>query len=468
MRIAFILFLTCSFSIFAGWSQNDSTQTLSFDAFIGQVISHHPITVQAENAAKIGEAYVQKARGGFDPKINGGADQKYFKDKNYYSLLHAGLKIPTWYGIAVQGGYDLNSGDYLNPERNTPNNGLFYAGLSVDLGRGMLMNQRKAEYDKAKIYQQSSAQTRRIILNNLYFDAASAYWEWFKAYAKLEIYEQAVINAEERYKSVVQNVILGTDPAIDTIEARTQLQSRYYSYLDTRLDYLNAGALLEIYLWENGQIPLELDSLMTPPSLSDLAPLPVETDIYPRLDSLLNYHPDLLKTQYAYDQQRVELQLSRENIKPIISLKYNALAQPANQEADFYYSLNNYKWGANVEIPIFLRKERGQLRIGRLELENLQNEMVFKSESIQFKVQTAINEWQITNEQARLWQGATNDFSTLYQSEKTLFEVGESSLFMVNSREKSLIDARLKLVETLIKNQKAALKTKYALGITLE
>jgi hypothetical protein len=53
----------------------------------------------------------------------------------------------------------------------------------------------------------------------------------------------------------------------------------------------------------------------------------------------------------------------------------------------------------------------------------------------------------------------------LWESEKRLFEQGESSLFMMNSREMSMINARLKLNEMIYKNQKALLEADYSFGL---
>ncbi|MDA7803803.1 TolC family protein [Crocinitomix sp.] len=450
------------------FAQGDSTFVVfEFESFMEQVKQHHPLAKQAENQVLIGEAYLQKAKGSFDPKLEGSADQKYYDEKQYYSILNAGLKIPTWYGVSFQGGYDLNNGDFLNPEQNVPNDGLWYAGVNVALGRGLIIDQRRAEFMKAQIYRNSSIQNRIIMLNGLYFDAASAYWEWFKAYSKMQVYEDAIINAQERYNNVVQNVLLGSDPGIDSVEANTQLQTRFYSYLEARLDYLNSTSLLEIYLWNDGFIPLELDSTKVPPVLNNIPNSRIDPALLMKIDSLKMMHPQLLKTQYEVEQQAVDLKLSRENIKPVINLKYNALTEADGPEGAFYYSMNNYKWGADVQIPIFLRKERGQLKLDRLELENLQSGLAFKQEQIEFKIESAYNEWTITNQQLGIWRQATQDYLTLLESEQTMYTIGESSLFMVNSREKAYIDAQLKLVETILKNQKAAVKTKYAMGVLI-
>jgi hypothetical protein len=51
------------------------------------------------------------------------------------------------------------------------------------------------------------------------------------------------------------------------------------------------------------------------------------------------------------------------------------------------------------------------------------------------------------------------------EGEQNKFSAGESSLFMVNSRELGYINAQIKYLELLTKNRKAVLGTEYSLGV---
>ena len=83
------------------------------EEFIQILRDYHPIAKQAELLLQQGERTVQSARGGFDPKIEGAVDQKYYDDKSYYRLFDGGLKVPTWYGIELKTGVENNSGQFL-------------------------------------------------------------------------------------------------------------------------------------------------------------------------------------------------------------------------------------------------------------------------------------------------------------------------------------------------------------------
>lgn len=422
------------------------------------------MAIQANLQPELGDAYLMKAKGNFDPKIAANAQQKYFKGDQYYSIMNAGLKVPTWFGVSFEGGYDITNGSQLNAERLLPDDGLWYAGIKVALGRGLIIDQRRAELKKARVYAESSLQQQKIMLNELYVNSANVYWNWFKAYNKMKVYERAVQNAFERLKGIKQSAQLGDKADIDTLEASIQLQNRMFSYLDTELDYANSTAMLEIYLWDNGFVPLEVDSTLSPPLSEFIQTTTVAPEIYLELDSIKQNHPEVLYTQFKIDQRAVDLKLSKENLKPTLNLKYNAITEVANGGLANNYSINNYTWGADFAFPIFLRKERAQLKLEKLRIQSLESDLAFKTEQVAFKIEAALNAWATTYKQIQIWRSTTAGYEQLLESEKTLFTIGESSLFMINSREKAFITAQLDLIEKLTENKKSEIKARYAMG----
>ncbi len=457
-----ILFFLVLVSPFWMHAQNN---VLTFEDFIGLVLEHHPMSRQADVKNEYGIANLQKSKGNFDPKLEGNINQKYFKSDKYYNVSNIGLKVPTWYGISFKGGYDMNNGTQLNPERLTPEEGLWYAGVEVSLGKGLIIDKRRAEFKKAQIYAQSAIQERRIMLNDLVLKSGSAYWEWFKSYNKMTVYEKAVANSQEVMDNVRRGALVGDRPFMDTLEAHVQLQTQKFNFLKTEVDYLNSLAYLEIFLWKDGYLPLELDSLTFPPSMYEVDKSTIEPELLLKVDSLKINHPSLLQANYKIESEKITLKLAWENVKPEIDLKYNAINSAEFGNPAENYSIENYVWGASFKMPLFLRKERNQIRLSKLKVELKQLDFEMKTQEIGFKIESAINLWQTSNTQIDLWSQTTGDYEILLQNENQLYTIGESSLFKVNSRQKSYIKSELMLIETIKENQKAALKAKYILGI---
>lgn len=440
-------------------------QVLTYQSFLDLVKEHHPIAKQANIQRDKGDAEVRTARGGFDPKVNSEIQQKYFDGKQYYDISNSNLKVPTWFGIELESGFEQNQGVFLNPENTVPNAGLWYAGVKVPIGQGMFIDQRRAELRKAQIYQESTEAEQMAILNDLLYDAGKSYWNWFTAYNQLKVYEEAYQLAKQRFDAVQQSTELGDAPSIDTLESGIQVQNRMLNLQQAELDFKNETALLSVFLWQEGIIPLEVKDGTHPLLRSQLQPIPVDQNIRLNLDTLVNNHPDLRKYQFKINSLEIDKRFSREMLKPELNLKYNPLSEPINNDPFAEYSVNNYKWGLEFTFPIFLRKERGKLNLVNLKLQETELDYDFKRQSLINKAEVALNTWQTTINQVSLYEQTTQDYLGLLSGERRLFNGGESSLFMVNSRELGYINAQIKLIELIAKNRKAQLGALYSIGV---
>lgn len=440
------LILTLVGSVVFGSSSAQSDTVLSYEQFIQMVNSNHPIAVQAKLEGNKAKQYVRRARGYFDPQLSSQFNEKFFQDDPYYSIFSNRISIPTYFGLSAEGGYDMNQGVYLNPENDLPAGGLWSAGLKLTLGQGLFIDKRRAELQKAKLYSNSTLQEQKIMLNQLVLEASQVYWNWFSTHELLQIANEAVVNANTRFQVVKVEALSGNVPNIDTLEAKLQLQNRQIKYQDALLKYQNASQLLQVYLWQDGFIPLEFDSSIVPtPLLQQKAE--TSLDWITQKDSLINNHPELIQFQNKVGIQEVDLRLKKESLKPQLDLKYNVLS--ADPDQFWAGAPNNYQAGVQFNFPLFLRTERAEVKLNSLQLEQMKADQALKRASIAFKVEKAINQLQTTSNQWTIALDQYKGYERLLAAENTLFKAGESSLFLVNRRELSYIDSREKLVDAV-------------------
>jgi len=441
----------------------DGGSMLRFDWFMETVRAHHPIAYQADMQPMFGQAAVQAARGGFDPGLFTQVGQKQFNGSEYYSMVDAGLKVPTWIGAEVSAGYEQNRGAYLNPELNTPGAGLWNVGISLPVGQGLIIDRRRAELRKAQLYGKMTEADRQLMLNDLMLEAGRAYWLWARAFAVKQVYDDAVTNANERLRMVKRAAELGDRAFVDTLEASLFLQTLQLSLMQADLDLANSTALLNIFLWKDGQVALELDRSATPQTLED-AITEVDQRLITLLDTLVDQHPELLRSRLKLDQLNIERRFRANQLLPMLNLKYNALNEPVDQNPFADYTIANYRWGLDFSMPLILRKERGELKLAKLAVREAQLGLGNKTAMLDYKARAAINEWTTTREQGNLFLRTARDYRSLLDAEQRMFEAGESSIFMVNARQQSYIYAQVKLMELLAKNREAALKAQHAFG----
>lgn len=425
---------------------NTFCQTFTFEQFKQQVLLYHPVVKQATNTVKFGEKELLKAKGSLDPKFTSELGGKEYGGKEYYNLSNSALKIPTWLGIDFKTGYEVNRGVYLSEENSTPTSGLWYAGVEIPLGQGLFFDERRAAIKSAQVFKDNSENEKRLIINDLLLDAYSAYWLWYEAYQKLKIAEEGLQFATVRFNGVKENALQGDVPIIDTVEAKIQLDNRKIEVIQQKYDYENSQQLLNLYLWTENFIPLEIQENAIP-QVNQLPALNLEKYKLDFSSSTLDSLPLLMTYLYKLEQLQIEERLKKEMLKPQVNLAYIPLSKPVGNNPVQNLSINNYKFGVSVYVPLFLRKERGGLKQTKIKIENINLDIAGKKNEIKQKEAIIKNDLQRYYEQINIQQKQVSQAKNLRDSEQTRFEIGESSLFLVNSRELSYLSYKTKLAE---------------------
>lgn len=452
---------------FAHAQEEQDSIVLSFSEYLGYVKKHHPIAKQAELTIQIGQANLMKARGGFDPKLEVDNDRKKFKNIEYYDQLNATFKIPTWYGIELKGNFEQNNGAFLNPQNFVPDDGLYSAGISASLGQGLFINKRMADLKKAKFFREQTKADREILVNQILYDASLAYFNWLQAYNETKIYEQFLENAKVRFEGVKRSAENGDKAAIDSVEARIIVKNRALGLEQSRVKLMKAALELSSFLWLNDDIPVELQANVIPDAFIETAIDDVlEISGLPLTEFALENHPKLRSLNFKYDGLEVDKRYKANKLLPKIDVQYNFLTENADIARSF--NTNQYKGGFNIAFPLFLRKERGDLKLAKFKLQDLQFEIDNAKITIQNKVLSIYRELESFETQNTLIREIVSDYNTMLNAEERKFSFGESSLFLINSREKSLIDSQLKAIELQNKFLKAKAKLFNSLSRDLE
>ncbi len=437
--------------------QAQDSIVLQFNEYLGYVKKYHPIAKQAELAIGMGQANLMKSRGGFDPKIEVDYARKEFKGTEYYDQLNATFKIPTWYGIDLKGNFEQNEGAFLNPAETVPPEGLYSAGVAVSLGRGSWINERMATLKQAKFFREQTNVDRDLLVNQILFDASLAYFDWLQTYKDQKVFKNFLTNARIRFEGIKKSAEAGEIAAIDTVEAKIAVQTRALDLEQANVRFRNRSLDLSNFLWLNDDIPLELQPNVTPQE--DIAgDIDITLEIMGKpLDSFtVDNHPKLRSLGYKIDGLLVDKRLKTNKLLPTIDLEYNFLTETPEFINSFV--TEQYKGGLTFQMPLFLRKERGDLKLAKIKLQDAQFEFDNAQIQIRNKVFAIYNELESFQTQNVLITDMVINYRTLLSAEERKFSFGESSLFLINSRESKLIDAVLK--QNLVQNKYYTAKAK--------
>ncbi len=433
--------------------------SLSFETYKLLVFKNHPFVSKALNLQRLGEAERLKARGAFDPSVSSNIDQKQMDGKEYYWTSNTNLKIPTWIGANLKSGYEANRGAYLNNDMNLPGSGLWYMGVEIPLGQGLFYDERRLQLQQAKNILQIGILDRQIMLNDLLLDAYSSYWLWTEAYRKYLIAEEGFQLAKQRFEAVKSQVSTGDTPPIDTVEALILLENRTIDRLQSKNNLANTKLIASTFVWNDSIQPVLIPEQVKPQKKMDLAP-DFLLNISDRVDTL----PVVQQAFYKIEQMELELRWKREQLKPTINLNYNLLTKPIGNESLAALSTQNYKFGVTGYVPLFLRKERGGLKQSKLKLENANLDYSVKKREYQIKVQTMQNELNQVRSALETQKRLVEHTRKLRDAELINFSMGESSLFLVNTREQAYLSSENKLVEIEIKLMVNSLKMKWMMN----
>lgn len=439
-------------------------EILTEQTFIQFVKQNHPLAKVALLQVDKAQAELLAAKGGFDPSIAGEADRKTLDGKNYYYHTNPELKIPTPIGVDVKTGIENNGGDYLSSEYTKGS--ASYAGVEIALAKGLLIDKRRAALQQAKIYINQSEQEKRKLLNDLLYDASVTYWHWAGSYQLYSVYSKFLQFSNDRFRLVKVAYNNGDRSLADTIEAYTQVQN---------FQLLQAEALLKLnamqyemsnFLWLSKDSAVVMPNYYVPDTVAfniNTAP-PNLQDI---IGTAMSTNPSIRSYDFKINSLKVEQRLKTQSLLPTLNLKANLLSKDYYSFKNFnsvYYE-NNYKWGIDFKMPLFLREARGDVRKAKLKITETNLELTNKKTELTNKIRNYHNEASIIKNQLSIVQNTYNAYNQLLKAETLKFNNGESSLFLVNSRENKVLEAMQKQIELRVKYFKALYSINWAAGL---
>jgi outer membrane protein TolC len=447
---------------------SQKTRVLTSREFFQRVMEFHPVARQTALLSENARQELRIARGEFDPKLEADLAMKEFKKSLYYRNWNAELKVPVWIG-ELKAGYENNTGTYVNPEIRTPDRGLAYAGVSVPLpiSQGFFIDARRNTLRQAQLFRDIAEADQVKEINKLLLSAAKDYWNWYYAHNEYRMIEESYQLADVRFRAVKERVVQGDLAAIDSVEAQTILQDRLVQLRQAEVGLINTRLTLSNYLWDENDTPLEIPETVVPNDFDATQRVLGESTLDTLLARARQLHPELRKLNLKIRQLEVEERFRRDLLKPTIRADYNLLSSaPVQTDAvDMAFLRNNYKFGAYFSFPLFLRKERGKLQQTIIKQEQNGFERFQAGREIENGIRAAYNELKTTEGLLAVQQQMVENYRRLRDGELQKFENGESSLFLINSRDSKYIEAQIKLISLRSKYEKQKAELVWAAGL---
>lgn len=440
-----ILYCIFMFVFFVG-KANDSTNILTQEKYINWILDNHPLVKQADLIVKDAKAKLLQAKGAFDPELGFAYDNKTLDGSQYYQYIQPQIKVPLWYGIEIKA--ETNSVRGNNTANELTYGNSVSTGISLPLLSGLVTNKKMTTLKQAKNNIQLSQAEQQIVINNLLLDAIEEYWNWSFAYQNYNNYNQAQQISLERFNFTKRLFEVGERPVIDTIEAFSQLKLLEYETQNAYYNWIKANLQLSLYLWNEKEEAVfirenTIPSLLTTTFILDTLELPKLSEV----EQLVFNHPKINAYDLKLKNLEVERKLKFQSLLPNLNVNYNFINKtynPFNNIGDNLF-LNNYKIGVNFSMPLLFRAARGEYQQAKIKIESTRLDKTFVQNELSVKAKTYFNDLLALKEKLKLYNETFLAYQALLQGETTRFQNGESTLFLLNTRQNKVLEALLNL-----------------------
>jgi outer membrane protein TolC len=182
------------------------------------------------------------------------------------------------------------------------------------------------------------------------------------------------------------------------------------------------------------------------------------------IDQAIQAHPKIKMTNNKSAILDIEKRLKTIELFPSLKLNYNALENNLINFPSNINTSNNFKYGLSLTMPLFQRQARGELDKTKNKIETINWDIKYITLEIENKVRSSFAEFYALKQQIKTNESILNANKLLFDTENIKFQMGESSLFLINNRELKFIETEQKQIAFKSKLYLSIYKNLWAMG----
>jgi outer membrane protein TolC len=438
---------------------------LTLDEVLAWVDRAHPLLKGAGTEKIVAKGKMLRALGAFEPTLINDTEMERFipssgpQDTKTVGFNDTLIEARHPWGFRGSAGIrEVINGPAKIPDLafNNGNNQVLLGGF-IPLLRGLITNPENAELERSNLADPKAdnqiAQTRQ----DLFFAAASEYWDWTAAVKMADVQKRALKVAEDRFKQVEQRAKAGAAAPLDAVEANQEVQRRRESLIAATRAVEQEQYKLSMFLWER-------DSPVTPSAERAWNfPIPLDTPSpeVVKADKLVarSTRPEVREVEIEAKLNNIDLALAKNNLLPSLDLE----ATPARSPEKFVLGLG-YRFGAEVRIPFLQRRSRGEVMEAQGKADRFVLVQKYREQQVLVDVDNALSALERAKERIAAAGQSLQLARTLEEGERFRFSVGATSVLFVNLRERNAVDSEANLLRAQADYQKAQAFYQWAIG----
>lgn len=433
---------------------------LSLDEVLNIVELYHPKLRGAGLERRIAAAKRLEKQGAFDPAFVVGSDYLRFNTEfdnrtqrgkaASTRVADAGVAFLTRSGLQVGAGTRFNLGKVKSPLSPTGDGGEYFLEFKMPLLRGFRINEKSAAERQALLGESLADAEFQLTRLDLLLKAATDYWDWVAAKRKLDVARALLKLSEFRAEAVRQRATAGDLPQIDATEADLEVQRRQGNLVKADRDLQKAAFKLSLSLWSPNNLPAPIPQEANVPASEPPPVLFADDRAIAGQRLALERRPELKILALGRDITQIDLDLAKNQRLPALDLGFSP-----GRDTGFGAIGNTVKAGVSLTISLRQRTADGRIGQANLKLEKLALDLVNERQRISTEVFDAISAINTAYDRYRATQQEVELAARLEEGERTRFALGDSTLFLVNQRERATAEARVKLIEVQAEYEQA-------------
>lgn len=434
-----------------GWAEPipQPETPLTLAEVIDSVNQHYPLLFAVEQLRGIRSGEALSRWGAFDTKLEIYSENT---PMGYYQTYRQGAKVevPTWMGGSVLAGYKRGTG-YFEPwygYRETNEGGEFAGGFTTPLWRNRPIDDRRTNLRVAQLGRdlaEPEIYAKRI---EFYRKSSIVYWKWVASGQAYRIHRDLLRIAELRDDALARRVETGDVAPVERTDNRRVIAQRQGKLIMADRYFQKAAIELSLFVRDrrgDPQMPLAA-------RLPDFPPIgiPDAQQFDNDVQTAFRMRPELQDLNLQRQQAEVILANARNHINPGLDANMLASKDAGAEVADGSKTPFQLDAGLVFEMPVQRRKAWGMVRTQESKIAQINAKQRYVRDEIVAQVQDAFSALNAAYQQWVRAREVLHYAREVERLERRNFELGNSTILIVQLREQATVDAALAEVESLL------------------
>lgn len=443
------------------------TAPLRLADVLASVEKHYPPLLAALQERVLADADVLVSQGQFDTRLGSrySADRLGFYENQRFT---AGFDQPLQFqGMNVGAGYRDGTGSFASYEgkSETRDGGEVYVGARLPLFRDREIDSRRTGLRKAmigrKLADLSIDQQRLVIVQS----ATRRYWDWVFAGRRYQVALDLLQLAQQRDKILREAFGIGQIPEVEVVDNERVVAQRKATLVDSRRLLQQASFELSLFYRDDVGNPVVAREDQAPdrfPEPDDVDQTQAQRDVA----QALTKRPEIQRLDGQIDQNELDVKLYRNQQKPNIDLFSNFITQIGDTRT-VKRGPQELTAGVEFALPLQRRQAKGQLQAAEAKRTQFDQRMRFLKDQVTTEVRDALSAVDNARERVFVSREEYGFTRKVQDAEELKYRLGDTTLFVLNLRERDTADAALRVAAAEAEYQRAKAIYEYAIAQAL-